>query len=73
MIIGMITFYILRIIFNVLEFNYMALILAVCALAIVITDNTIAGKDLVFYVVPTFYVIAMSVINMGFVKVGGRK
>ena len=65
-LIGAVLFYILRVLFSSQEFNVLSLILSVCAMATVLTDADILGDQLVFYVIPIFYLIAMGVIHFGF-------
>lgn len=70
LIIGSVVFYILRVLFQTQEFNYLTLILSVSSLAMVLTDSGIEGEHLVYFIVPLFYLIAMSVINMIYGKDG---
>ena len=70
LIIGAVIFYILRVLFQTQEFNYLTLILSVSSLAMVLTDSEIAGEHLVYFIVPLFYLIAMSVVNMIYGKDG---
>lgn len=70
LIIGSVVFYILRVLFQTQEFNYLTLILSVSSLAMVLTDSSIEGEQLVYFIVPLFYLIAMSVINMIYGKDG---
>ena len=70
LIIGAVIFYILRVLFQTQEFNYLTLILSVSSLAMVLTDSGIEGNQLVYYIVPLFYLIAMSVVNMIYGKDG---
>lgn len=61
LLIGTVIFFILRIIFkNVAELNIMSLLLGVLALASVLQDPEIVDADLIYYVLPLFYVILMS-------------
>ena len=73
LILGSAIFYILRVLFQGQEFNYLTLILSVSALASVLTDTDIAQDTLVYYIVPLFYMIAMSVINMIYGKDGIKR
>lgn len=70
LIIGAVMFYILRVLFNTEEFNYLTLVLSVSTVACVLTDSEIAQTELVYYIVPMFYIIAMSIVYMIF---GERK
>ena len=62
-IVGMVLFYILRILFNQTEFNLMALMCAVFTLAIALTDTEL-GDNLLYVVIGSFYIIATCSINM---------
>ena len=64
-IIGAVVFYILRVLFNLSEFNVLSVILSVCGMATVLTDTTIAGDQLAYFLIPLFFVIAMGIIHFG--------
>lgn len=59
-------FYILRVLFNSDEFNWLTLVLSVCSVATVLTDSEIVADQIVYYIVPLFYMIAMSVVYIIF-------
>lgn len=64
-LIAVVVFYILSIVFKIQELNFMALIVAVCALACVLKDNAIMNTDYVaLFVVPLFYVILMTIVKV---------
>lgn len=67
---GTLVFYILRVLFNSEEFNWLTLTLSVCTVASVVTDSEIADNQIAYFVVPLFYVIAMSVV---YIIYGERK
>lgn len=70
LLVGTLGFYILRVLFNSEEFNWLSLVLSVCTVASVLTDSEIADDQIVYFVVPLFYVIAMSVV---YIIYGERK
>lgn len=65
-----IIFYILRVLFNSEEFNWLTLVLSVSTVASVLTDTDIPKDTVVYYIIPMFYIIAMSVV---YIIYGGKK
>ena len=70
LLVGAIIFYILRVLFNSEEFNWLTLVLSVSTVASVLTDTDIPKDTVVYYIIPMFYIIAMSVV---YIIYGGRK
>lgn len=70
LLVGAIIFYILRVLFNSEEFNWLTLVLSVSTVASVLTDTDIAKDTVVYYIIPMFYIIAMSVV---YIIYGGKK
>jgi len=63
MLIAALGFFILRIIFKSDELNCMSVIMCVIALALVLQDDELS-EDLIYFVIPLFYGIAMSAISL---------
>ena len=59
-------FYVLRVLFNNDEFNWLTLVLSVSSVASVLTDSEIVPDQIVYYIIPLFYMIAMSVVYILF-------
>lgn len=70
LLVGAIIFYILRVLFNSEEFNWLTLVLSVSTVASVLTDTDIPKDTVVYYIIPMFYMIAMSVV---YIIYGGKK
>lgn len=70
LLVGAIIFYILRVLFNSEEFNWLTLVLSVSTVASVLTDTDIPQDTVVYYIIPMFYIIAMSVV---YIIYGGKK
>ena len=70
LLVGAVIFYILRVLFNSEEFNWLTLVLSVSTVASVISDTDIAKDTVVYYIVPMLYIIMMSVV---YIIYGGRK
>ena len=70
LLVGAVIFYILRVLFNSEEFNWLTLVLSVSTVASVVSDSDIPKDNIVYYVVPMLYIIMMSVV---YIIYGGRK
>jgi len=58
--------YVLHLLTKRMELDTMSVIMGVIALAAVLRDTEIAEDDLIFYIIPTFYVIATSALSLAF-------
>ena len=70
LLVGAVIFYILRVLFNSEEFNWLTLVLSVSTVASVVSDSDIPKDSVVYYIVPMLYIIMMSVV---YIIYGGRK
>ena len=56
--------YVLHLLTKRMELDTMSVIMGVIALCTVLKDTDIPEDDLIFYIVPTFYIIATSALSL---------